>query len=104
MDSDALLEDRRRVEAPDGRFWSVQHRPSVLASIIEASTEALPRERYRWRVTGLARGRAAAVQVARALRAGSDPTPENATLLSHVVDARLLPPSGNVNLVRVSPP
>jgi hypothetical protein len=93
------LEDLRRVEAPDGRFWCVQHRPSVLASVVEAFTEALPCERYRWRVTGLTRGRSAAVHVARALRAGKDPTPENATLISHTVDSRILPPTGNVNLV-----
>jgi hypothetical protein len=94
-----MLEDLRRVEAPDGRFWSVQYRPSVLATIVEASTEALPRERYRWRVAGLMHGRSAALQVARALRQGADPAPDNATLLHHDVDAYVLPPTGNVNLV-----
>lgn len=99
MNGHAVLEDLRRVEAPDGRFWSVQHRPSVLACIVEASTEALPCERFRWRVAGLTRGRAAALHVARALRSGEDPTPDNAVLISHTVDARVLPPTGNVNLV-----
>jgi hypothetical protein len=93
------LDDLRRVEAPDGRFWCVQYRPSVLATIIEASTEALPREHYRWRVAGLIHGRAAALHVARALRDGTDPTPDHAALLDHTVDARVLPPTGNVNLV-----
>lgn len=94
-----VLEDLRRVEAPDGRFWTVQYRPTVLATIVEASTEALPSERYRWRVGGLTRGRAAAQCVARALRTGLDPTPDGAVLVSHTVAAHALPPTGNVNLV-----
>lgn len=99
MDGNSAFEDLRRVEAPDGRFWSVQYRPGVLAMIVEATTEALPCERYRWRVPGLTRGRAAALQVARGLRAGTDPAPDNATLVSHTVADHALPPSGNVHLV-----
>jgi hypothetical protein len=93
------LEDLRRVEAPDGRFWCVHQRPGVFAVIIEASTEALPREVYRWRVSGLTHGRSAALAVARALRAGADPAPAAGALLSHTVDSRVLPPTGNVTLV-----
>ena len=99
MDGHAVLDDLRRVEAPDGRFWTVQYRPAVIASIVEASTEALPCERFRWRVAGLTKGRAAAQHVARALRTGADPTPERAVLVSHTVAAHVLPPTGNVNLV-----
>lgn len=95
----ALLEDLRRVEAPDGRFWCVHHRPGVLGPIVEASTDALPRELYRWRVNGVTRGRSAALSVARALRAGTDPAPEGALLLAHTVDSKVLPPTGNVTLV-----
>jgi hypothetical protein len=71
----------------------------MLATIIEASTEALPREHFRWRVPGVMHGRSAALHVARALRDGTDPTPDSATLLDHTIDARELPPTGNVNLV-----
>ncbi|MEO6713618.1 MAG: hypothetical protein ABIM89_09345 [Mycobacteriales bacterium] len=99
MDGHALLEDLRRIEAPDGRFWHVYQRPGVLAIVVEAATDALPRERYRWRVRGLTHGRAAALHVARALRAGTDPTPDGASLLLHWVDAAALPPTGNVTLV-----
>ncbi|MEP7054022.1 MAG: hypothetical protein ABI912_02090 [Actinomycetota bacterium] len=101
MTGHAMLEDLRRVEAPDGRFWTVQYRPGLLAIIVEASTEALPRENYRWRVAGLMHGRSAALQVARALRQGVDATPANGTLVRHDVEARVLPLTGNVNLVPV---
>lgn len=77
----------------------MQYRPGLLSSIVEASTEALPRERYRWRVAGLTRGRSVALQVAAALRKGTEPAPEHATLSAHTVDAPALPPTGNVNLV-----
>jgi hypothetical protein len=91
--------DRRRVEAPDGRFWSVRQLPGVRSVVVEAATEALPCEQYRWRVSGYTRMRAAVVQVAQALRSGEEPTPEGATLLSHVVEAPELPPTGNVHVV-----
>ena len=95
----AAFDDLHRVEAPDGRFWTVHHHVSLLSSIVEARTEALPCERYRWKIAGFTRGRSAAHFVARALRTGTDPTPDNATLVTHTVDARVLPPTGNVTLV-----
>lgn len=87
------------MEAPDGRFWSVHFRVGVLSCVVEAATEALPRERFRWKVAGITKGRSAAQHVANALRSGGDPAPDNATLISHTVDARVLPPTGNVTLV-----
>ena len=87
------------MEAPDGRFWTVQHGVSLLASYVEARTEALPCERFRWKIAGFTKGRSAAHVVARALRAGTDPTPADAALVTHSVDARVLPPTGNVTLV-----
>ena len=89
----------RRIEAPDGRFWTVHHHAGLWSSTIEASTDALPNEHYRWRIRGWGKGRSTALGVARALRRGDDPTPAGATLLSHTVAAPSVPPTGNVHLV-----
>ena len=87
------------MQAPDGRFWSVRQQPGVRSAVVEASTEALPCEQFRWRVSGYSQMRAAVVHVAEALHIGEDPTPEGATLLSHVLEVPQLPPTGNVHLV-----
>jgi hypothetical protein len=89
----------RRIQAPDGRFWTVHRHPGVLSYIVEATTEALPTERYRWHVNGWGPGRRALTRVASALRTGEDPTPAGATLLSHEVAQPRVPPTGNVHLV-----
>lgn len=99
MDGHAAFEALRQVEAPDGRFWSVHCRWGVLACVVEAVTEALPQERFRWKVAGITKGRPAAQHVANALRSGDVPTPDRATLISHTVAARVLPSTGNVTLV-----
>jgi hypothetical protein len=39
------------------------------------------------------------LHVANALHCGEDPTPDGATLLSHVVEAPGLPPTGNVHVL-----
>lgn len=89
----------RRIEAPDGRFWTVHRHPGLLSCIVEATTEALPIEHYRWRIHGWADGRRAVARIASALRMGEDPTLTGATLLSHDVAQPTVPPTGNVHLV-----
>jgi hypothetical protein len=89
----------RGIEAPDGRFWTVHRHAGVLSCVVEASTEALPTEHYKWRVQGWGRGRLAVSRIASAIRVGEDPTPAGATLLSHEVAQPTVPPTGNVHLV-----